>query len=192
MEIFVAIPDHAGAAETTADLARCRLHQGLYDEALTAIEASIERINEHALRGHQVTTPRAVLAEVYLAGTEQGRRPHDLKSLRRVCAAAQRQGKVFREGLPTAMRLTGTREWLTGKRSAASESWAKSLAVAEFLGARYDIGLTYAEMGKRLGDLTYVERAAKVLTEVGAEFQLAATHRVLAELKGANHTIPAG
>ena len=90
------------------------------------------------------------------------------------------------------MRLTGSREWLTGKRSAARKSWAKSLAVAESLGACYDIGLTYAEMGKRLRDLTYLERGAKVLAEVGAEYQLAATQRVLAELKSTNHTLTAG
>jgi class 3 adenylate cyclase/tetratricopeptide (TPR) repeat protein len=182
VDVFLSIPDHAGAAETTADLARCYLHKGMYDDALTAIEASGERIAKHGLRGHQVTTPRIVLAEVCLARVEERHPSAELSALQNACATARRQGKIFLEGLPAALRLTGAYEWLVGKGTAARRSWAESLATARSMGAVYDIGLTYAEMGKRLQDRTHLEESTKILAEVGAQFDLAVVSRELAQL----------
>jgi hypothetical protein len=67
------------------------------------------------------------------------------------------------------MRSQGTYEWLRGKPSAARKWWQRSLALAEKMGQRYDLGLTYLEMGRRLDMGIHVEQAKEILSEIGVD-----------------------
>jgi len=84
-----------------------------------------------------------------------------------------RYRRAFRPGLPEAMCLQGTYEWLRGKPAAAPKWWQRSLLLAEEMGQRYGIGMTHLEMGRRLGERAHSERAEAILAETGAEWDLA-------------------
>ena len=45
--------------------------------------------------------------------------------------------------------------------------------------SRYDLGTTYLEMGRRLGDRTHLERAEAILAEIGAAWDLARAREAL-------------
>jgi hypothetical protein len=80
---------------------------------------------------------------------------------------------------PQAMRLQGAYEWLIGKPTTAQKWWQKSLAQAERMGLRYDLGKTHLEMGQRLGERAHLEKAERFFAEIGAAFDLAKTKELL-------------
>ena len=95
-----------------------------------------------------------------------------MQKARQACQAALRQGKTCRGGIPGALRLQGTYAWLRGKPTTAHLWWQRSLTVAEELGARYELGLTSLEMGRRLGDQEHLERAEAIWTDIGVTMDL--------------------
>jgi hypothetical protein len=101
---------------------------------------------------------------------------------KRACRVALKQGKTFCGGLPEAMRLQGRYVWLRGRRSAAQRWWQRSLALAEKLGARYELGMTHLEIGERLGDRAHLERAEALLAEIGTQEDLVRARELLAQL----------
>jgi hypothetical protein len=77
------------------------------------------------------------------------------------------------------MRLQGTYESLRGKPAAAQKWWQRSLAPAEEMGFRYDLGRTHLEMGQRLGKRAHLERAEAIFAKIGAEWDLARAREAL-------------
>jgi hypothetical protein len=53
------------------------------------------------------------------------------------------------------------------------------LELAEEMGLRYDLGMTYREMGHRLKDRTHLKKAEAIFAEIGAEGDLGQTRRSL-------------
>jgi hypothetical protein len=92
-----------------------------------------------------------------------------------------KQGKTFCGGLPEAVRLQGRYEWLRGRRKAARRWWQCSLALAEKLGARYELGMTHLEIGERLGDRAHLESAEARLIETGTQEDLVRAQALLAQ-----------
>ena len=92
---------------------------------------------------------------------------------------ALRSTKLCRYELPLAMRLHGTYQWLTGKHSFSEKWWQRSLEAAEEMGMRYELGMTHLEMGQRLKDRGHLEKAEAIFAEIGAEFDLAQTRKLL-------------
>jgi len=181
IELFRAIPDHGGLTETMADLGQCLLRQGNLEEALTWLEQSNRLIAERRLRSHQVVQPKNGLAEAYLLVALQGGpdAPQQLRRAGRACRDALRTSRHFHDGLPEALRLTGTWLWLTGRAEAARRRWRESLNVAENLGARWDLGLTHLEVGRRTGDQDELKRGDSILAEIGATVETSARDRPL-------------
>jgi hypothetical protein len=81
--------------------------------------------------------------------------------------------------MPEALRLQGTCEWLKGKSGPAQKGWDQSLKMAQAQGQRYDEGLTLLEMGRRLGNRSVLEKAVTILSETGAEWDLARARQAL-------------
>jgi tetratricopeptide (TPR) repeat protein len=187
IELAKAIPDHAFRISAIADLGRCYLRQGNLEGGLAALQESQEFYAPH-LGGDSYASLRNGLAEAYLLAAEQRdktERADWLKRARRACKDALKQSKAFRPMLPEAMRLQGTHEWLSGKPAAAQKWWQRSLALAEEMGQRYDLGVTHLEMGQRLGERAHLEHAEAILAEIGAEWDLA---RAREALRGAGPT----
>jgi class 3 adenylate cyclase/tetratricopeptide (TPR) repeat protein len=176
IELYKTIPDHNSIGCTSGDLGQFYLRQGKLNQTLAMLKEIEQLIPERGIRGAQAVHPLLGLTEAYLVAAEQAKeaeRAGLLRKARRVCQAALKQCKIFRGGLPHAMRLQGTYEWLKGKPADAQKWWQWSLAVAEELGARYDLGMTYLEMGRRLGEQTHLERAEAIFTAIGATLDLA-------------------
>jgi len=66
--------------------------------------------------------------------------------------------------------MQGTQEWLKGKPGRAQRWWQRSLGAANALEARYELGLTYLEMGKFLKNFGHLETAESIFEELGARF----------------------
>jgi tetratricopeptide (TPR) repeat protein len=174
-ELARAIPDLAFNVSTQADVGRSTLRQGRLEEAFAALEASEEVFEDH-LGPDSYVSLRNGLAEAHLSAAEgdfQGAGAGWLREARRSCRAALKLGKQFRPGMPEAMRLRGTYEWLRGKPAAAHKWWEQSLALAEELGQPYDTARTLLEMGARSGDRGQLERAEEIFARIGAEWDLA-------------------
>lgn len=131
---------------------------------------------QRSVRANQVAFCENALAEGYLAVAERdgsAGRAGAMKKAKRACGAALRQGTIFRAGLPAATRLRGRYEWLRGRRPVADAWWGRSVAVAEQLGAQYDLGLTCLEIGERTGQRASLARAEAIFAEIGARLDLA-------------------
>jgi hypothetical protein len=77
------------------------------------------------------------------------------------------------------MRLQGTYEWLSGKPAAARKWWQRSLAEAERMGLRYEVGMIQIEMGMRLRERAQLVKAEEIFAEIGAELDLAKVRELL-------------
>ena len=124
-------------------------------------------------------------AGAYLQAAEQSEtigRAAWLKKAGRACRAGMKLRKAFHPGKPEALRLQGRYEWLKGNTVQAQRWWQKSLAEAEALGMRYELGLTQLEIGQRLGEGVYLEKAEAIFTELGAELDLARSRELLKNL----------
>jgi tetratricopeptide (TPR) repeat protein len=184
LELFRAIPAYPSVAEALGDLGHCYLGKGEWKQALTVLEECHKLIRARGLRGHEVTSPYHALAEAYLAAiehTQGAARAAALHSAQNACRVALKHGAAFVGGIPRAMRLQGTCSWLSNQPDAAEKWWRRGLAVAEKLGASYDLGMTYMEMGTRLQDRHHLERAVDLFREIGATRDLGTAYRLLGE-----------
>ena len=175
VESFRAVSDYRNVASVGGDLGLCYLRQGKLQQALDVMVESNRLLDERNLRGWYSVAARNALAEGYLVLAEEvegAERAAALQKARRACRAAMQQGRLSRDGLPGAYRLRGAYEWLSGQSAAARHWWQRSLAVAQKLGARYDLGLTYHEMGKRMGDTAHLQRADAILGPLRAALEL--------------------
>jgi hypothetical protein len=84
-------------------------------------------------------------------------------------------------GLPEAMRLQGTCEWLRGRRRTAERWWRQGLSFAVRNGIHYDEAMIHLEMGCRLGEREHLEKAAALFEEMGSERNLARAREALDE-----------
>ncbi|MDQ5852214.1 MAG: AAA family ATPase, partial [Chloroflexota bacterium] len=142
VESFRAVSDYRNVASAGGDLGLCYLRQGKLKQALEVMVESNRLLDERNLRGWFSIAARNALAEGYLVLAEEvegAERAAALQKARRACRAAMQQGRLSRDGLPGAYRLRGAYEWLSGQPAAARHWWQRSLAVAQKLGARYDL-----------------------------------------------------
>jgi tetratricopeptide (TPR) repeat protein len=174
IELFRSIPAYPSTAEAIGDLAECYLFMGNWEQAIDILEDCRNLIALHGLRGHQITSPRNALAEAYCNAADHTKgslRDTALKRAQGACDVAVKQGRIFRGGLPHALRVSGSVEWLKGKETAARASWNRSLKAADQLGSRYDLAMTHIEIGKRLDDGEELQRGADILAEIEGSFK---------------------
>jgi hypothetical protein len=122
------------------------------------------------------------LAEACLAAATQSegsQRQAWLNKAQGTLRTALREAPKFSVKAPQAQRLKGTYEWLRGKSAEAQRWWQKSLAEAEQMGLRYDLGITHLEIGQQLGARHHLEKAAALFAEMGAELDLAKAKQLL-------------
>jgi hypothetical protein len=154
--------------------------------ALAALEASQKTFVPN-LGADSYASLRNGRAEAFLLAAERSgglERTGWLKKADRACREALKQEKDFRPGLPEAMRLQGTYEWLRGNHASAEKWWQRSLAESERMKLRYDIGMTLAERGKRRDDRADLDRAEAIFSEISAEWELARAREALSQGPG--------
>jgi tetratricopeptide (TPR) repeat protein len=183
IELYQAIPDYSGLAETHGELGQCYLRYGKPHEALPILEEGQRLIARHGVTSAFVMSAFHGLAWAYLALAEQAtgaERARWLRKAGRACRAASKNSKGDRGSLPGTLRWQGRYEWLRGKREPALRCWQRGLVEAERIGARYELGMLHLEMGERLGDRAHLEKAEAILAKIGAEGDWARARELLA------------
>jgi class 3 adenylate cyclase/tetratricopeptide (TPR) repeat protein len=176
------IPDYRWSGISGGFLGMCYIRQGNLDQALSVLGETESIIVRHNLTGMVSACLRNNLANLYLLFAEKSVRSEKAKWMERAriaCKKALKQGKAYRFGLPETMRLKGAYEWLRGKPVTAKKWWQRSLSLAEELGMRPDLAMTYLEMGQRFKDRAHLEKAEAIFANIGAEFDLAQTRKLL-------------
>jgi tetratricopeptide (TPR) repeat protein len=183
LELAKAIPDYLYHIIAGTELALCHLSQGNWRASLSELE-SCQRfaIDHNVVEPYGRVSLMNNLAEVYLYAFEHddpSERASWLDKAGRACQAGTRASSGCKLKAPKAMRLQGTYEWLKGKPAIAQQRWRRSLAEAEQMGMRYDLGLLHLEMGQRLGERKHLEKAEAIFVKMGAEGDLAKTRELL-------------
>jgi tetratricopeptide (TPR) repeat protein len=175
------IPDYAGVVQGLALLALCHLDRGDRLRARHVVDEANQIRRERNLRGIWVAYAITTAAELSIAELEDpAGRPRALrKRAARACREARRQGKTAPHWLPVALRLQGNLCWREGKPAPAEKYWLRCATAAEAVGARYQLGLAAAEIGRCFERRHELERAAVLFREAGAGPDLARVQRWL-------------
>jgi tetratricopeptide (TPR) repeat protein len=185
IELADAIPDFSHRIGAGGDLGRCFLRQGQFDEALSVLQVNLQVYVEHGT-GWGTNIPLFNgLAEGYLMFAEQCRQEEKddwLRKAKNACGVALKKSKAYRPGLPEAMRLQGSYEWLRGSTNEAHKWWQRSLFLSEKMGQRYDLGMVHLELGRWLGDRAHLEKAEAIFSEIEAAWDLARAREALGKL----------
>ena len=188
IELAEAIPDHIYHIFAGAELGLCYLRQGDYNRACSEMESCLRiRAKQRVLDcfGYVLTLNNLAEACLYAATKCDGsQRTGWLNKARSTLRTALRESPKFPVKSSQALRLQGTYEWLCGKSAGAQNWWQKSLAEAERMGLRYDLGIGHLEMGQQLGAHQHLEKAAAIFADIGAELDLAKTKELLQSCQG--------
>ena len=183
IELADAVPDYVYRIIAGAEVGLCYLRLGDFDKALSELETCRRVAAEHrVIEAFGLANTLNNLAEAYLFAVERSdpsERGMWLRKAKDACGAALRETPKFKPKWPKAMRLQGTYEWLRGKPASAHKWWQKSLAEAERMGLKYDVGMIYLEMGQRLEERMHLEKAEALFAEISAELDLAKSREVL-------------
>jgi class 3 adenylate cyclase/tetratricopeptide (TPR) repeat protein len=182
-EVAKAIPDLSSHGLAGGYLTKCSLRLGNRPVAFTTLRETEAFQRGHRAPGVSTVGVHVASAEALLAAAEQSAGSEKSKSMKEAqlaCGRALKTAKAYyRCFVPEALRLRGTYEWLTTKPLAAQKWWMRSLCLANETGMRYESGMTHLEMGRRLKDLEHLRQAEAIFTEIGAEWDLAETRRLL-------------
>ena len=182
-DLLKSIPDQPSLAITLGLVGQCYLREHRLNEALAVSEECWRLVVDRGLRGFLAALAVGYAAEVALAAAESSGRdegaPTAYRKARAMCRAALRQATISRTGAPIAYRSQGTYHWLRGRPKRAFRWWQRSVAVAEALGARYDLARTHLEIGRRTGDRAHLEQAEALCAEIGARSDLAEVRELL-------------
>jgi class 3 adenylate cyclase/tetratricopeptide (TPR) repeat protein len=172
------IPSPANIIFSGGLLGRCYLYQGKFSSALETLHAAQKTYQEFNSRRRYRLPFVNSLTETYLFAAENPEiapehGPSEWLALARdACQDAMKVARACRMGLPEAMRLQGTCEWLRGRRRAAERWWIQGLSFAVRNGIRFDEAMIQLEMGCRLGEREYLEKAAALFEEMGSEYNM--------------------
>jgi len=172
IEVSETIPNYELRVTAGYTLARCYLRLGDIDQGLNIAVETVAYRAKHKVRlsTHFVilTLCRAYLAQAEGAGGKK--REEWLKKAKGPCGKALRLARIRRNALPEALRLNGLYDWLSGRRTSAEKLWQQSITLAQQTGARYDLGMTYSEIGRHLNDLQQLKQAERIFSDLGAKW----------------------
>jgi tetratricopeptide (TPR) repeat protein len=178
IQLAESIPSPANIIFSGGLLGRCYLYQGKFTSALETLHATQKTYQEFNPRRRYRLPFVNSLAEMYLFAAENPEiapehvRSEWLAMARDACRDAMKVARACRMGLPEAMRLQGTYEWLRGRRRAAERWWRRGLSFAVQNGICYDEAMIRLEMGCRQGEREHLEKAAALFEEMGSEYNL--------------------
>jgi hypothetical protein len=168
-ELLLAVPDYLWLGIARGELSQCLLRQAKTLEAIALLEETNTLVTQHGVNGYFCWAVRNGLAEAYLTALPDAGgagRADALARARQACDFAIKEGQRDHEGLPGALRLRGTYEWLGDNREKAREWWQKSLTRAGDLGMPHEQALTHIEIGKRAADREHLEQAEVLFGDI--------------------------
>lgn len=186
MEIAKSVPDALLSGLAAGYLGKCYIRRENLSAAMGTFREAKEFVKLHKGPKLSKCFLSPGMAEAFLTAAERSDgadRRRWLKESKQACREALRiSTRYFRPSLPEATRFKGTYEWLQGRSSAAQKWWTRSLEQCQKIGMRYQEGLTHLEIGRFLRDMAHLQQAETVFAEIGAEFDLARTKRLLESL----------
>jgi len=183
VELTKTVPDLLNYGVAGSCLGRCYTRLENLPMAFTVLRDTEAFLRNHRaarspnIRVHVGLAEALLFAAEHSAGSEKSK---SLKDAQLACRRALKAANAYaRFAVPEAMRFRGTYEWLTTKPSSAQKWWMRSLSLANEMGMRYQSGMTHLEMGRRLKDLEHLRLAEAIFAEIGAEWDLAETQKLL-------------
>jgi len=173
IELLKAVPDPFTSVLVYANLGECYLHRGEFEHALTILDKGLQMVSKYKVIGFPVSFLQIAYTKVAVAFAEHARsleKTGALKKARSACKTALKHSRTYCVVSPQACRLQGTYKWLKGKPSSALTWWERSLKASEELGANYELGMTYLEMGKRLKDINFLENARVIFKKLNVQW----------------------
>ena len=183
-ELAEAILMHNGRVVAGAFSGRTYSRMGDFERSMAMLAQTDEYRRKHGVRGLDYFLPMEFFrTRLAIAEHAEGiRRDECLREAKHACRRVLKWTKGYRVILPEAMRLRGLYDWLTGRRSEALKYWQCSISLAQEMGTRYDLAMTHVEMGRRLNDREHLQKAERIFADIGAEFDLAETRKLLEPL----------
>jgi len=186
-EIAKAIPDLSTQESVGGGLGRCYLRLGNLPMALRTLRDTEAFLRSHRAPGMSSFAVHAALTEALFCAAERStgsERSQSMRDAHLACRKALKGAKAYAHyDVPGAMCLRGTYEWLAAKPSHAQKWWMGSLSLADEMGMRYQSGMTHLEIGRRLKDLEHLKQAEAIFADIGAEWDLAETRRLLEKVQ---------
>jgi tetratricopeptide (TPR) repeat protein len=181
------VPEYHTLAEAHGLLAQCYWKQGNVSQALAVAQDREQLMSQRGLKSNHKR-----FAELYLSlaehatGAEQGAAFRKAKA---ACQAAQKSKAPHLGGRPRACRLRATYAWLRGKPVRARKWWRRSLRSADRLGARWELGMTHLEMGRRLQQASHLQQAEVIFSDIGATLDAAEAREILESIAFPERTV---
>ncbi|WP_232364019.1 tetratricopeptide repeat protein [Desulforapulum autotrophicum] len=186
IKLLKSIPDYYALAASYTDLARCYLYDEDFATAYSMLKKTEAMIAQKGIRGFMISLFYNALAETYLTIFEKSieiRGKVTIGVVKKYILKTIKQAKHFKCGQPKALRLNGAFFWLKGNPKKAHQFWKKGLDLCQELGSRNEEGLIYSDMGKRLNDVQYLQKAQEIFIETGARLDLAHVEKAIENLK---------
>jgi tetratricopeptide (TPR) repeat protein len=172
VKLLESIPDYYAIGDAYTELARCYIHKGNLGAAHSLLKKNEKMMAQKSLHGFIVILFYNTLAEtclkIFETSIEVGEKIN-LGKLKHYISKATRHARHFACGRPKALRLKALFFWLAGDPRKARKFWEKGLDLCQEFNFRHEEGLIYSDMGDRLHDLTYLEKAREIFIETGAK-----------------------
>ncbi len=168
--LFREIPDIRWVVVAGSVLGQGYVREGRFQDAQEIFEEVRRLVATRGLRGFHRTQASIGVADFYVASAEHakpGEQPEALRRARQACHRALQQSRIDAEAAAVAYRLQGVVEWLGGNPRTAGEWWQRGVRAAERMGARYELGLTLLEIGRRTASQSHLTRAQTLFSEMG-------------------------
>jgi tetratricopeptide (TPR) repeat protein len=170
--------DRMWVAVVRRELGEIHLRMGNRQQAIEEMEKSLQQIRKFGLRHEFVMGAFSGLAEAYLSvlddENDHAARRVSLQRIRKLCRQAVSKARKFPNWLGYAYRVSALYEWRVGDGRAARRFFERSIETSASLGASYELGMTYYDMGRFLleagrpeaGDC--LDQAARLFEQCGA------------------------
>jgi class 3 adenylate cyclase/tetratricopeptide (TPR) repeat protein len=181
IELGEATQSHLIRVFAGSQLGRCYFRLGDLERSIALLTQANNYRATHRVKGWEYEVPIEFF-RTYLSVAERnvyGEKEKYLRKAKQACKEVLRSARVYRFILPETMMLQGRYEWIRGKPWLAEKWWQKSLKIAEEMGMRHELGMTHLEMGRRLKDRAHLEKAETIFADIGADFDLAHTRKLL-------------
>lgn len=182
VEVYKSLSIMIGMALSYTQLGKCYLRHGVLQQAIDCLEEGHRYVTNYNLIDHTVGDAYISLAYAHITVARQStgqQRFEELKKGEHALKAGRKSINWSAEAKIQATRTLASCEWLKGRTSRAMEQWQETIAHAEEIGAKYELGITYLEMGEYLGSSNYLKQAEEVLGSMGAKYDLAQAQKSL-------------
>jgi tetratricopeptide (TPR) repeat protein len=186
IKLLKSIPDYYALADSSNYLARCYRKQGELQTAHAILKETEKMIIEKNFQGFVVSMFYNALAETYLSLFENSIEVSEnitIGKIKKYILKTTKYAKHFKCGQPKALRLNGSFYWLKGDLKNAKKFWGNALNLCQELGCRNEEGLIYLDMGKRMSDITFLEKAQDIFVENRATLDQVNVKKAIGKLK---------